>query len=206
MHVIYMASSDVAAVICGLSECSSCYLSVLQWAMALLGYFKPTSPNPYSTLSAENLSPMIWQENLAFCWRRRKILASSKTQTTYCGLCNYKSTSPRSGMDHESCSPSGLCQSYTLHLRFPIATCGGHIIFMHALRVRAHTAAGGYYCCFVLLHGENLKVSRPRSILHAWICTLFPRTSMGHIWLLPCMLHTSCTETRCYYNNNNRIT
>ena len=120
--------------------------------MALLGYFKPTSPNPYSTLSAENPSPMIWQENLAFCWRRRKILASSKTQTTYCGLCNYKSTSPRSGMDHESCSPSGLCQSYTLHLRFPIATCGGHIIFMHALRVRAHTAAGGYYYCFVVLH------------------------------------------------------
>ena len=90
-------SPFVATEIFGLSERSSCYLSVLQWAMALLGYFKPTSPNAYDTLSAENPSPMIWQENLALCWRIRKILASSKTQTTYCGLCNYKSTSPRCG-------------------------------------------------------------------------------------------------------------
>ena len=126
--------------------------------MALLGYFKPTSPNPYGTLSAENPSLMIRQENLALCWRRRKMLASSKTQTTYCGLCNYKPTSPRCGVDHESCSPSGLCQSYILRLRFPIATHGGYIIFMHALRLRAHSCRG--FITVVLLLGGKVHTQR----------------------------------------------
>ena len=82
------------------------------------------------------------------------MLASSKTQTTYCGLCNYKPTSPRCGVDHESCSPSGLCQSYILRLRFPIATHGGYIIFMHALRLRAHTPAGVLLLLFCFWEGR----------------------------------------------------
>ena len=61
--------------------------------------------------------------------------------------------------------------SAVVYIYFASDSPSPHVVAIQYLCMRCvsgHTQLQGfYYCCFVLLHEENLKVSRPRSILHA---------------------------------------